>query len=103
MVEADREQYQTVYARVPGAVAAPTAGLHFTGPLLRQLEEQGVTVCRLTLHIGPGTFRPITSDSLAEHRMHSEWGTIGQECVERIAACRQQGGRLVPSLSRAMW
>jgi S-adenosylmethionine:tRNA ribosyltransferase-isomerase len=95
MVEADREHYQTVYARVPGAVAAPTAGLHFTGPLLRRLEEQGVTVCRLTLHIGPGTFRPITSDSLAEHRMHSEWGTIEQECVDQIVACRQRGGRVL--------
>ena len=95
MVEADREHYQTVYAREPGAVAAPTAGLHFTESLLRRLEQQGVTLCRLTLHVGPGTFRPITTDSLADHRMHSEWGSIGPECVEQICACRGRGGRVV--------
>lgn len=95
MVEADREHYQTVYAREPGAVAAPTAGLHFTESLLRHLEQQGVTLCRLTLHVGPGTFRPITTDSLADHRMHSEWGRIGPECVEQITACRARGGRVV--------
>ena len=95
MVEADREHYQTVYAREPGAVAAPTAGLHFTESLLRRLEQGGVTLCRLTLHVGPGTFRPITTDSLADHRMHSEWGSIGPECVEQITACRGRGGRVV--------
>jgi S-adenosylmethionine:tRNA ribosyltransferase-isomerase len=95
MVEADRERYQTVYARQPGAVAAPTAGLHFTQSLLSRLEQQGVRLCRLTLHIGPGTFRPITTNSLADHRMHSEWGSIGPECAEQINACRACDGRVV--------
>ncbi len=95
MVEADRESYQTVYACMPGAVAAPTAGLHFTQPLLRRLERLGVTLAWLTLHVGIGTFRPIVSDSLAEHRMHAEWGEVGQEAIEKINLCRQRGGRVV--------
>jgi len=95
MVASDRERYQTVYADKPGAVAAPTAGFHFTKRLLDRLEEQGVTVARLTLHVGLGTFRPIAADSLAEHEMHSEWGTVDRQCVEQIAACRQKGGRVI--------
>jgi S-adenosylmethionine:tRNA ribosyltransferase-isomerase len=95
MVEADRRQYQTVYARSPGAVAAPTAGLHFSESLLRRLAEDGITICPLTLHTGAGTFRPISAPRLAEHRMHSEWGTICQETVDRILHCRQNGGRVV--------
>jgi S-adenosylmethionine:tRNA ribosyltransferase-isomerase len=95
MVESDREHYQTVYAQVPGAVAAPTAGLHFTTTLLQRLMEGGVELCALTLHVGPGTFRPISSDTLAAHRMHAEWGSVTQESVERILACRRRGGRIV--------
>jgi S-adenosylmethionine:tRNA ribosyltransferase-isomerase len=95
MVESDRQQYQTVYARCPGAVAAPTAGLHFTEPLLARLEKQGVTLCRLTLHVGPGTFRPIAAASLAEHKLDAEWGTLGTASVGQILACRQRGGRVV--------
>ena len=95
MVQSDRERYQTVYACKPGAVAAPTAGLHFTEPLLGRIETQGVEICRLTLHVGPGTFRPITGPSLAEHRMESEWGQIGPEAVEKITATRQRGGRVI--------
>jgi S-adenosylmethionine:tRNA ribosyltransferase-isomerase len=95
MVDTDREQYQTVYAQVPGAVAAPTAGLHFTTTLLARLAEQGVELCALTLHVGPGTFRPITAERLAEHAMHREWGCVTQETVERIKACRAGGGRVV--------
>jgi S-adenosylmethionine:tRNA ribosyltransferase-isomerase len=95
MVESDREHYQTVYAQVPGAVAAPTAGLHFTASLLDRLAEQGIEICPLTLHVGPGTFRPITAETLAAHRMHSEWGCVRPEAVERIAACRGRGGRVV--------
>jgi S-adenosylmethionine:tRNA ribosyltransferase-isomerase len=95
MVESDRQHYQTVYAQVPGAVAAPTAGLHFTTTLLQRLVEEGVELCALTLHVGPGTFRPISSDTLAAHRMHTEWGCVKQESVERILACRQRGGRVV--------
>src|SRR3989304_306806 len=92
MVEADRKSYQTVYARSPGAVAAPTAGLHFTEKLLRQLEGQGTTVCWLTLHVGPGTFRLIDTHSLGEHRMHAEWASLRHEAVEQIEACRRRGG-----------
>jgi len=95
MVDSDRQHYQTVYAEQPGAVAAPTAGLHFTKTLLDRLKQQGIALCRLTLHVGPGTFRPITSDALAEHRMHWEWGRIGQPAVDEIAACRRRGGRVV--------
>jgi len=95
MTPSDRENYQTVFAQVPGAVAAPTAGLHFTAALLDRLAQQGVESCRLTLHVGPGTFRPITAESLAKHRMHSEWGCIGQEAIDRIEACRRRGGRVV--------
>ena len=95
MVDADRENYQTVYAAAPGAVAAPTAGLHFTTTLLDRLAEAGVELCRLTLHVGPGTFRPITAKTLAEHRMHSEWGRVKQEAVDQIEECRRRGGRIV--------
>jgi len=95
MIESDRKNYQTVYARVPGAVAAPTAGLHFTEKLLGQLADRGITLCYLTLHVGPGTFRPIATESLAEHHMDAEWGRLSQATVEQIIACRQRGGRLV--------
>jgi S-adenosylmethionine:tRNA ribosyltransferase-isomerase len=95
MVDGDREHYQTVYAKSPGAVAAPTAGLHFTKTLLDKLADLGVEICPLTLHVGPGTFRPITAETLAEHRMHSEWGRVPKESIERIEACRGRGGRIV--------
>ena len=95
MVEGDRQRYQTVFARTPGAVAAPTAGLHFTEALLRRLADEGVTLCRLTLHVGLGTFRPISTETLAEHQMHSEWGTLGPDAVERINSARASGGRIV--------
>ncbi|MEN6407511.1 MAG: tRNA preQ1(34) S-adenosylmethionine ribosyltransferase-isomerase QueA [Thermoguttaceae bacterium] len=95
MVETDRENYQTVFAKTPGAVAAPTAGLHFTAALLDRLAQVGVELCPLTLHVGLGTFRPITSDTLAGHPMHAEWGSVGQESVDRIEACRRRGGRVV--------
>jgi S-adenosylmethionine:tRNA ribosyltransferase-isomerase len=95
MVPADRKSYQTVYCRLPGAVAAPTAGLHFTEALLARLEKAEVTLAWLTLHVGLGTFRPIASDTLAAHRMHPEWGSVGEETVEKIARCRRRGGRVV--------
>ncbi len=95
MEEADRHQYQTVYARWPGAVAAPTAGLHFNESLLARLEKDQVVICPLTLHTGLGTFRPIAASHLAEHKMHAEWGTIRQEMVDRILQCRAAGGRVV--------
>lgn len=92
---ADRERYQTVYAREPGSVAAPTAGLHFTPQLLEQLADAGVGTCRVTLHVGLGTFRPIEVAALSEHRMHSEWGRIEGDAVAQLAQCRAQGGRIV--------
>jgi len=95
MVESDRENYQTVFAQSPGAVAAPTAGLHFTAALLERLTAVGVEVCPLTLHVGLGTFRPIAADALAKHQMHSEWGKIGQEAVDQLERCRRRGGRIV--------
>jgi S-adenosylmethionine:tRNA ribosyltransferase-isomerase len=95
MVESDRENYQTVYARTPGAVAAPTAGLHFTESLLRRLKEIGVIIARLTLHVGLGTFKPITAEKLSEHQMHSEWAAIEADAVNIIQTCRQRDGRIV--------
>jgi S-adenosylmethionine:tRNA ribosyltransferase-isomerase len=91
----DRLRYQTVYARNPGAVAAPTAGLHFTNELLGQLVDRGVTICRLTLHVGLDTFRPLNTERLAEHQMHREAGEIGPAVVEKILECRARGGRAV--------
>lgn len=95
MIESDRKNYQTVYAREPGAVAAPTAGLHLTERLLDQLQDRGIEVLRLTLHVGLGTFRPIETDSLSDHQMHSEWGRLGLETAKQINQCRSRGGRVV--------
>jgi S-adenosylmethionine:tRNA ribosyltransferase-isomerase len=95
MVESDRRNYQTVYARTPGAVAAPTAGLHFTESLLSQFEARGIGIVRLTLHVGMGTFRPIETDSLSKHAMHSEWGSLEPTAADRLLDCRQGGGRIV--------
>lgn len=95
MVEEDRQRYQTVYARQPGSAAAPTAGLHFTDELLGRLVEAGITPVRVTLHVGLDTFRPIGTANLSEHQMHSERGEISAAAVERIAAGRREGGRVV--------
>ena len=95
MTEEDRAAYQTVYARAAGSVAAPTAGLHFSQPLLARLEEIGVKICRLVLHVGLDTFRPIAVDTLAEHAMHSERGEIDAAAVETILSARRAGGRVV--------
>jgi len=91
----DEVDYQTVYATVEGAVAAPTAGLHFTEKLLQDLHLMGVTMERLTLHVGAGTFLPVKADDTAEHKMHAEWGEITQATSERIAAAKAKGGRVV--------
>ncbi len=93
--ERDRERYQTVYAETPGAVAAPTAGLHFDPPMLGRLAAAGVGIARLTLHVGAGTFQPIRSDELAAHRMHPERFRVPAETVAAIAATRRNGGRVV--------
>jgi S-adenosylmethionine:tRNA ribosyltransferase-isomerase len=95
MVESDRAAYQTVFAEKPGAVAAPTAGLHFTEELLSKLRQRGVGIVRVTLHVGPGTFRPIKVERLEEHVMHSEWGMIDSETVESLNGRRRAGGRIV--------
>ncbi|WP_293677144.1 tRNA preQ1(34) S-adenosylmethionine ribosyltransferase-isomerase QueA [uncultured Phenylobacterium sp.] len=91
----DRDDYQTVYAREEGSVAAPTAGLHFTAELLDQLAAAGVTMERVTLHVGAGTFLPVKSEDLADHRMHPEWGEVDAATAGRLNAARAAGGRLV--------
>ncbi|HEY1092831.1 MAG TPA: tRNA preQ1(34) S-adenosylmethionine ribosyltransferase-isomerase QueA [Burkholderiaceae bacterium] len=93
--EDDIRRYQTVFAREPGAVAAPTAALHFDEALLVQLAEQGVETARVTLHVGAGTFQPVRVEQLADHKMHSEWFRVTAETVEAIARCRARGGRVV--------
>jgi S-adenosylmethionine:tRNA ribosyltransferase-isomerase len=90
----DRERYQTVYAARPGAVAAPTAGLHFTPELLRQLGQRGVEQAYVTLHVGIGTFQPMQAENVAAHRMHREWGELSAPTAEMIRRCRSRGGRV---------
>ncbi len=94
MVDADRERYQTVYAATPGAVAAPTAGLHFSEALLRETQAKIQAVESVTLHVGIGTFRPVSTDTCEEHEMHSEWCEITPDCAQRVSACRENGGRI---------
>jgi S-adenosylmethionine:tRNA ribosyltransferase-isomerase len=93
---ADRDDYQTVFAARPGAVAAPTASLHLDAPLLAALAGQGVGFARVTLHVGAGTFLPVTAEDIDAHRMHSEWGEISPETVTQIQAARAAGGRVIP-------
>jgi S-adenosylmethionine:tRNA ribosyltransferase-isomerase len=92
---ADAERYQTIYAKSPGAVAAPTAGLHFDAPLLDALREKGVDSGYVTLHVGAGTFAPLRSENIEDHRMHREWLNVGAELVEKIRRTRARGGRVV--------
>jgi len=92
---ADREDYQTIFARLPGAVAAPTAGLHFTEPLVEALESRGIEIARLSLHVGPGTFRPLRTPDLREHRVESEYYAIEEGEMDRIAGARRAGRRIV--------
>jgi len=91
----DETRYQTVYARHRGAVAAPTAGLHFDAPLLAQLEDAGVAIAYLTLHVGAGTFSPVADGELSQHRMHREWYRIPAATAEAVAAARERGGSIV--------
>ena len=91
----DRERYQTVYAREPGAVAAPTAGLHFTPEMLADLPRRGVEVARLSLHVGPGTFLPVRSEEIEDHAVEPERFDLPEETAAAIAACRKRGGRVV--------
>ncbi len=91
----DTRDYQTIFARHPGAVAAPTAGLHFTPELLDALDRRGVRRVTATLHVGAGTFLPVRSDDVDRHRLHAERGAIGEEAAEAINAARRAGGRIV--------
>ena len=92
---ADRERYQTVYAQKAGAVAAPTAGLHFDNELLQAIEAKGVATVQVTLHVGAGTFQPVRVERLEDHHMHSEWLEVSQQVVEAVNACKARGGRVV--------
>jgi S-adenosylmethionine:tRNA ribosyltransferase-isomerase len=91
----DAERYQTVFARNPGAVAAPTAALHFDEQVLQALDARGIGRASLTLHVGAGTFQPVKVDNIAEHRMHSEWYDVPQATQDAIARTRERGGRIV--------
>jgi S-adenosylmethionine:tRNA ribosyltransferase-isomerase len=93
--ERDAERYQTVYAREPGAVAAPTAGLHFEPALLQALRDRGASLVFLTLHVGAGTFQPVRSQDLARHEMHAEWYDVPQATVDAINRARGRGGRVL--------
>ncbi|GAC1032392.1 tRNA preQ1(34) S-adenosylmethionine ribosyltransferase-isomerase QueA [Pseudomonas sp. No.21] len=93
--DADRERYQTVYARHAGAVAAPTAGLHFDEALLESIAAKGVETAFVTLHVGAGTFQPVRVERIEEHHMHREWLQVDQEVVDAVAACRARGGRVI--------
>jgi len=91
----DRTDYQTLFALTEGAVAAPTAGLHFTPRVLEALKARGVETAAVTLHVGAGTFLPVKTDDLAEHKMHAEWGEVDAATAERLNAARAAGGRIV--------
>ncbi|UDF36404.1 UNVERIFIED_ORG: tRNA preQ1(34) S-adenosylmethionine ribosyltransferase-isomerase QueA [Shinella sp. XGS7] len=93
--EDDVRRYQTVFAKEPGAVAAPTAALHFDEGVLAALAARGVSTAHVTLHVGAGTFQPVRVDKLSEHKMHSEWFEVSPATVEAIAACKARGGRVV--------
>lgn len=91
----DGERYQTVYSRVTGSAAAPTAGLHFTKELLEQVQAMGVKLCYVTLHVGLGTFRPVKAEDLEDHEMHSEYCIVPQETAEIINETKASGGRVI--------
>lgn len=93
--DSDRERYQTVYNKKPGAVAAPTAGLHFDDVILKQLQDKGVEFAYVTLHVGAGTFQPVRVDNIEEHHMHSEYAEVPEDVVRAIEATRARGGRVI--------
>src|SRR6185369_3059455 len=92
--QSDAERYQTVYARAEGSVAAPTAGLHFTNELLDRVQENGVRIVRIVLHVGVGTFRPVEVEDPAQHRMHSELYEVSDVAAAHLNAARSAGGRI---------
>ncbi len=91
----DKNRYQTVYAKYEGSAAAPTAGLHFTAELLREIEKMGVQIAYVTLHVGLGTFRPVKEKNILEHHMHSEYYEVSAEAAERINRTKEKGGRVI--------
>jgi S-adenosylmethionine:tRNA ribosyltransferase-isomerase len=91
----DKERYQTVYAARSGSIAAPTAGLHLTPELLETVQHKGTGVASVTLHVGLGTFKPITTDHIEDHHMHSEWCSLSAESASSIQQCRRHGGRII--------
>jgi S-adenosylmethionine:tRNA ribosyltransferase-isomerase len=91
----DRERYQTVYSRNEGSAAAPTAGLHFTEPFLERLKTRGIQICPITLHVGLGTFRPVSADTIEEHEMHAEWYSVSEESALILNETKARGGRIV--------
>ncbi len=91
----DSRDYQTVFASRPGAVAAPTASLHFTPALIAAIEARGVTILRLTLHVGAGTFLPVKAEDTDAHRMHAEWGSLDAETAARLNAAKRDGGKII--------
>jgi S-adenosylmethionine:tRNA ribosyltransferase-isomerase len=93
--EEDAQRYQTVFARAPGAVAAPTAALHFDEALLAALDARGVQRASVTLHVGAGTFQPVKTENLADHTMHREWYEVPEATQQAIAACKARGGQVV--------
>lgn len=93
--ELDQSRYQTVYAQTPGAVAAPTAGLHFDDALLKQLKEKGVNTAFVTLHVGAGTFQPVRAEDIRDHQMHSEWLEVSEHTVNLVKQTQAEGGRVI--------
>jgi S-adenosylmethionine:tRNA ribosyltransferase-isomerase len=93
--ESDRERYQTVYNRAPGAVAAPTAGLHFDETLMQALKEKGVELGFVTLHVGAGTFQPVKVDAVTDHQMHSEYIEVSEQVCQQVRDCKARGGRVI--------
>ena len=91
----DKERYQTVYSKVEGAVAAPTAGLHFDDELLNKIASKGIDIAFVTLHVGAGTFSPVRVDNILEHKMHSEWYELSDEVAEKVKRTREKGGRVI--------
>jgi len=100
--EQDRADYQTLFAREEGSVAAPTAGLHFTDALLSRLRDRGIALHKVTLHVGPGTFLPVHADETDAHKMHAEFGVVSEETVGALNAARRNGGRIVAVGSTAL-
>ena len=91
----DKEDYQPIFANKEGAVAAPTAGLHFTDDVLKTLDKRGIEIVKLTLHVGAGTFLPVTAERTEDHQMHAEWGHITEQTAAKLNAARSRGNRII--------